>query len=61
MCRVISLDDYPKSVKKTLRYIKQDVPLTKLNDLEEILLKSIHIRKAALRSRENTTEFNNKL
>ncbi|MEH7475660.1 hypothetical protein V7158_28565 [Priestia megaterium] len=58
---MISIDDYPKSVKKTLRYIKQDAPLTKLKELEKILLKSIHNRKEALRNKENTSELHNEL
>ncbi|WP_185151428.1 hypothetical protein [Peribacillus simplex] len=41
-------DDYPKSVKKALRYIKQDAPLAQLNHLETMLIKSIKNRKEAL-------------
>lgn len=58
---MISLDGYPKSIKKTLRYIKQDAPLSTLMELEKILLKSIHNRKEALKNKENTSALHNKL
>lgn len=44
----IKFDDYPKSIKKTLRYIKQDASLDQLKALEMILIKSIKIRKKTL-------------
>ncbi|MDT3763940.1 hypothetical protein [Priestia filamentosa] len=49
-----SFDNYPKSVKKALRYIKQDAHLSQLKNLEEIFLQSINLRKKAL---ENKTDF----
>jgi len=44
----IKFDDYPKSVKKTLRYIKQDASFNQLKSLEIILAKTIRLRKEAL-------------
>ncbi|MDR4925431.1 hypothetical protein [Peribacillus simplex] len=41
-------DDYPKSLKKTLRYIKQDAPLAQLSHIETEVLNSIKNRKEAL-------------
>ncbi|MHC5529876.1 hypothetical protein [Priestia megaterium] len=43
-----NFDDYPKSLKKALRYIKQDASLSQLRNLERQLAKSIEIRKKAL-------------
>lgn len=43
------LDNYPKSIKKVLRYIKQEATLAQLESLEIAIIKSINIRKAALR------------
>lgn len=43
-----TIDNYPKSIKKALRYIKQDASLTQLESFEILLLKSISIRKKAL-------------
>ena len=45
-------DSYPKSLKKAIRYIKQDAPLTQLKELETIILKSINMRKKKLREGE---------
>ncbi|MFD4817045.1 hypothetical protein [Peribacillus sp. FSL P2-0133] len=45
-------DDYPKSIKKALRYIQQDAPLVLLNQLETSLTKSIKKRKEALQKKE---------
>lgn len=46
--RVRSFDNYPKSVKKALRYIKQDAHLAQLENLEKVFLQSINLRKKAL-------------
>lgn len=43
-----NIEDFPKSIKKTLRYIKQDASLIQLKSLEALLSKSIEIRKRAL-------------
>ncbi|MDQ0883006.1 hypothetical protein [Peribacillus sp. V2I11] len=40
-----SFDDYPKSIKKALRYIQQDASLVLLNQLETSIIKSIKKRK----------------
>ncbi|WP_454861533.1 hypothetical protein [Peribacillus frigoritolerans] len=45
-------DDYPKSIKKALRYIQQDASLVLLNQLETSLTKSIKKRKEALQKEE---------
>ncbi|MGG0788103.1 hypothetical protein ABE132_05105 [Peribacillus simplex] len=42
-------DDYPKSIKKAIRYINQDAPLAQLRHLESMLMKSIKYRKEALK------------
>ncbi|MGM0889310.1 MAG: hypothetical protein ACQEW5_20650 [Bacillota bacterium] len=49
-------DDYPKSIKKALRYIQQDAPLVLLNQLETSLTKSIKKRKEALQKKEKEYE-----
>ncbi|WP_216700626.1 hypothetical protein [Priestia filamentosa] len=54
-----SFDNYPKSVKKTLRYIKQDAHLAQLNNLEKIFLQCINFRKKALENKELTSKLNN--
>ena len=41
-------DQLPKTVKKTVRYILQDVELDKLEEIEGIILSSIHKRKEVL-------------
>ncbi|MBA9025662.1 hypothetical protein HNP81_000945 [Peribacillus huizhouensis] len=41
-------DDYPKSIKKAIRYIKQDAPLVQLPQLETVLFNSIKKRKEVL-------------
>ncbi|MDL4838902.1 hypothetical protein [Aquibacillus rhizosphaerae] len=38
----------PKTVKKTVRYILQDANLEKLDDIENILIKSIKERRSEL-------------
>ncbi|WP_169720901.1 hypothetical protein [Alteribacter aurantiacus] len=38
-------DEYPKSIKKAIRYIKQDGPLDRLDELEKLLLLTIEKRK----------------
>ncbi|MGA4718485.1 hypothetical protein ACOZ9X_00635 [Fictibacillus nanhaiensis] len=38
------LDSYPKSIKKVIRYIKQDAPLNQLRELEVVLAKTIKQR-----------------
>lgn len=43
------LDGYPKSIKKVIRYIKQDAPLDQLRELEVVLAKSIQQRKKKLK------------
>ncbi|MFD4932107.1 hypothetical protein ACFWMS_25080 [Peribacillus butanolivorans] len=45
-------DDYPKSIKKALRYIQQDAPLVLLHQLETSLTESIKKRKEALQKKE---------
>ncbi|TWE04169.1 hypothetical protein FB545_1260 [Peribacillus frigoritolerans] len=45
-------DDYPKTIKKALRYIQQDASLVLLNQLETSLIKSIKKRKEALKKKE---------
>lgn len=45
----IEFNNYPKSVKKFLRYIKQDASLDELKNLELMLIRSIKIRKKKLR------------
>jgi hypothetical protein len=47
---VAHLDDYPKSIKKVVRYIKQEAPLDQLRDLELVLAKTIQQRKRKLSS-----------
>ncbi|MBK5462544.1 hypothetical protein [Peribacillus sp. TH27] len=46
-------DDYPKSIKKALRYIQQDAPLALLNQLEASLTRTIKKRKESLQKKEN--------
>ncbi|MBT2667494.1 hypothetical protein J7J00_18740 [Bacillus sp. ISL-4] len=50
---MIRFDDYPKSIKKAIRYIKQDAPLAQLNNLETILLKSIKKRKELIQGNKD--------
>ncbi|WP_347939984.1 hypothetical protein AAEY33_19295 [Peribacillus simplex] len=45
-------DDYPKSIKRALRYINQDANLIQLNQLEASLTKSIKKRKESLQKKE---------
>ncbi len=45
-------DDYPKSIKKALRYIHQDASLVLFNQLETSLTKSIKKRKETLQKKE---------
>jgi hypothetical protein len=47
---VARLDEYPKSIKKVVRYIKQEAPLDQLRDLEIVLAKTIQQRKKKLNS-----------
>jgi len=58
---VTSFDNYPKSVKKALRYIKQDAHLTQLKKLEEVFLHSINLRKKALEREKIACELHNRL
>ncbi|MDC7783884.1 hypothetical protein POL89_30985 [Priestia megaterium] len=51
-------NDYPKSVKKTLRYIQQDASLIQLNNLEKTLLNSIKNRREALRKEGKCNKSN---
>ncbi|MDH2363807.1 hypothetical protein [Priestia megaterium] len=53
---VNTIDNYPKSIKKALRYIKQEASLKQLESFENLLLKSISIRKKALE--KNKGEYN---
>ena len=47
-----NLDHLPKTIKKTLRYIKQDVDtLEKLDHLEKLIILSILHRKRLLNKR----------
>ncbi|WP_379675936.1 hypothetical protein [Fictibacillus phosphorivorans] len=46
-----NFDEYPKSIKKVVRYIKQDAPLDQLNELEIILSKTIQHRRNELKSK----------
>lgn len=41
-------DEYPKSFKKTVRYIKQEATLEQLNGMEPLLLMIIQMRKKEL-------------
>jgi hypothetical protein len=41
-------DDFPKSIKKTVRYIKQEATLEQLNSMEPLLLLMIGKRKQEL-------------
>ncbi|ADU32053.1 hypothetical protein [Evansella cellulosilytica] len=43
-----SFDTYPKTVKKTVRYIKQDASLEQIKKIEDLILKSIQARKQEL-------------
>ncbi|UTR12114.1 hypothetical protein MM300_07430 [Evansella sp. LMS18] len=43
-----NLNDCPKTIKKTARYILQDADLEKLEQIEDILNKCINQRKAKL-------------
>lgn len=52
MIRLKRFDDYPKSIKKALRYIQQDAPLILLDQLETSLSQSIKKRKEALQKKE---------
>ena len=56
-----SFDNYPKSVKKALRYIKQDAHLDQLKNLEKIFLQSINLRKKALEGEKALYKLHNKL
>ncbi|MDT3766191.1 hypothetical protein [Priestia filamentosa] len=56
-----SFDNYPKSVKKALRYIKQDAHLDQLKNLEKIFLQSINLRKKALEGEKILYKLHNKL
>lgn len=47
-------DRLPKSVKKTIRYILQDVDLNKLNEIENVLLSTIDKRKKHLQEEANS-------
>ncbi|MFC0236525.1 hypothetical protein ACFFJJ_09550 [Fictibacillus phosphorivorans] len=49
--KVNNFDEYPKSIKKVVRYIKQDAPLDQLNELEIILSKTIQHRRNELKSK----------
>jgi hypothetical protein len=48
---VNNFDEYPKSIKKVVRYIKQDAPLDQLKELEIILAKTIQHRRNELNSK----------
>ncbi|RAS84337.1 hypothetical protein A3863_24360 [Priestia endophytica] len=52
-----SFDNYPKSVKKALRYIKQDAHLAQLENLEKVFLQSINLRKKALESEKTACKL----
>ncbi|WP_019534258.1 hypothetical protein [Paenibacillus ginsengihumi] len=41
-------DEYPRSFKKTIRYIKQEATLEQLNGMEPLLLTIIQMRKKEL-------------
>ncbi|WP_200868671.1 hypothetical protein [Bacillus cihuensis] len=41
-------EDYPKSIKKAIRYIRQDAPLVQLPQLETVQFNSIKKRKEVL-------------
>lgn len=55
----IQFDNYPKSIKKTLRYIKQDASLSQLEALELMLTRSIEIRKKNLQKKHNIVDYEN--
>lgn len=55
-----SFDNYPKSVKKALRYIKQDAHLNQLKKLEEVFLQSIKLRKKVLEREKSACELHNR-
>lgn len=57
--RKMQFDNYPKSIKKTLRYIKQDASLSQLETLELMLIKSIEIRKKNLQRKHNIADYEN--
>jgi hypothetical protein len=40
-----NLDEMPKSIKKAIRYIKQDAPVEKLEAIQVLLQQAIETRK----------------
>ncbi|MCA1048629.1 hypothetical protein LCM14_02395 [Priestia aryabhattai] len=49
---VNTIENYPKSIKKALRYIKQEASLEQLESLENSLLKSIKVRRKSLEKKK---------
>ncbi|MBP3953164.1 hypothetical protein [Bacillus suaedae] len=39
------IDHYPKSIVKAIRYIKQDAPSDRLEEIEHMVLQAIAMRK----------------
>jgi hypothetical protein len=40
-----SIDNYPKSIKKAVRYIKQDAPKDQLEEIRKLIEHAIKLRK----------------
>lgn len=43
-----NLDQYPKSIKKAVRYIKQDASLEQLQNISKLIDYAIYLRKKTL-------------
>lgn len=40
-----SIDNYPKSIKKAVRYIKQDAPKDQLEEIRRLIEHAINLRR----------------
>jgi hypothetical protein len=52
-CKVMNLDIYPKSIKKAVRYIKQDASIEQLEEIKKIVNLAIKKRTTSLQQKNS--------